>query len=150
MRLLSLAFVIIMITIVAMTGCSKKEDKAPSIQPSKQITSIEAVVKVPDNIKGKWKAVNISVYDKQKAKETTYTIGIGSTFALPNTDLSIKVETFFPNFVMKGINLTSETNDLKILLPRSKFIKDLKKLIKVGSMPCIQTWRADFRNLDFT
>lgn len=113
-----------------MTGCSKKEDKAPSIQPSKQITSIEAVVKVPDNIKGKWKAVNISVYDKQKAKETTYTIGIGSTFALPNTDLSIKVETFFPNFVMKGINLTSETNDLKNPAAQIKIYQGSKEAYK--------------------
>ena len=99
----------------AVAACSQKEEKkpAPSASQQGQVAKKEATVIVPDSVKGKWKAVKIAVTDKNNNKETVYTVTIGSTFSIPNTNLSIKVENFLPHFMMEGTTLTSQSNDPK-------------------------------------
>ncbi|WP_246037901.1 DUF2155 domain-containing protein [Geomonas terrae] len=63
-------------------------------------------------MKGKWKAVQIRVADKNAHLKKVYTLNIGSDFKLPGSDLTLKVETFLPHFVMEGTTLTSQSNDL--------------------------------------
>ena len=94
-------------------GCSKKEEKRESVSTSGQVAKKEAVVVVPDNVKGKWKAVKIAVTDKSTNKETVYTVDIGSTLVIPKSDLSIKVDNFLPHFMMEGTTLTSQSNEPK-------------------------------------
>jgi hypothetical protein len=111
--LLSLACLLLALSLVA--GCSKKEEQKPSEQaaPASGGARKESVVVVPDSVKGKWKAVKIAVNDKKSNKEDVYTITIGSTFAVPGTDLAIKVENFLPHFTMEGTTLTSQSNEPK-------------------------------------
>lgn len=96
-------------------GCSKKEEQAPPkhpVQESKPAKK-ETTVSIPASVKGKWQAVKISVTDKRNNKEAVYTINIGSTFSIPGSDFSIKVENFLPHFMMEGTTLTSQSNSPK-------------------------------------
>ena len=81
-----------------LTGCSGKEEKkAGETSPVPgHAAKKEAVVVVPDSVKGKWKAVKIAVTNKETNKEAIYTVPIGSEVAVANSGLSIRVDTFFP------------------------------------------------------
>jgi Uncharacterized protein conserved in bacteria (DUF2155) len=96
------------------SGCSKKEEPK---KPQEDATSAkdtvvrkQTEVSVPDNIKGKWKSVKISIMDKEKNKEGFVVIDIGKTMKINGTNLTITVENFFPQFIMDGTTLTSGSN----------------------------------------
>jgi hypothetical protein len=97
-----------------LAGCSKQEGQQ-AVQPSahSQQAKKEAIVVVPAIVKGKWKAVKIAVTDKEKSKETVYTVAIGASFTIPATSLTINVDNFLPHFMMDGTTLTSQTNEPK-------------------------------------
>ena len=101
--------------VLVMAACSQKEEQKPATTaaPQGQVAKKEAVVVVPNSVKGKWKAVKIAVTDKTTNKVTEYTVAIGATFALPNSTLSIKVDNFLPHFMMEGTTLTSQSNEPK-------------------------------------
>jgi hypothetical protein len=111
----SILFCAVFCGAIALVGCSKKEEKkgVPKATPSGQTVKKETSVKVPDSVKGKWKAVKIGVTDKRNNKETVYSVVIGSEFSVPNSKITIKVESFLPHFTMEGTTLTSLTNDPK-------------------------------------
>ena len=92
-------------------GCNEKENKEPAASNPKPAKAPSAVV-VPDQVKGKWKAVQIRVADKEAHLKKVYTLNIGSEFKLPGSDLTLLVEAFLPHFVMEGTTLTSQSNDL--------------------------------------
>ncbi|MBJ6798614.1 DUF2155 domain-containing protein [Geomonas propionica] len=92
-------------------GCNEKEKKEQTVAQPRVAEALSTVV-VPDQVKGKWKAVQIEVADKNAHLKKVYTLNIGSDFKLPNSDLTLKVETFLPHFVMEGTTLTSQSNDL--------------------------------------
>ena len=101
---------------IALSGCNKKEEQkagASTATSSSQVVKKETTVVVPDFVKGKWKAVRIAVTEKKSNKEIVYTVPIGSSLAIPNTTLTIKVESFLPHFTMEGTTLTSLTNEPK-------------------------------------
>jgi len=101
---------------IALAGCSKKEEKNTAVvtaTPSGQVAKKETSVKVPESVKGKWKAVKIGVTDKRTNKESVYAVAIGSEFTVPNSKLTIKIESFLPHFTMEGTTLTSLTNEPK-------------------------------------
>ena len=113
-RLTGKMLVLALIGMIAVVGCGKKEEKKPA-QPESagQVTRKETTVSVPSSVKGKWKAVRIGVTDKSANKEMVYTVEIGGTFKVPNSDLTIKVDNFLPHFVMEGTTLTSQSNEPK-------------------------------------
>jgi hypothetical protein len=105
-----------LIGVVALYGCSKKEENKPEGQAQSspgQLAKKETSVVMPEVVKGKWKAVKIAVTDKNLNKDTVYTIPIGSAFTIPNSNLTIKVESFLPHFTMEGTTLTSLSNEPK-------------------------------------
>ena len=112
---MSKGLISLMLIVACFAGCRKHDDNkvrqpaANAGQPTKK----ESVVVVPDTVKGKWKAVKIAVTDKETNKETVYTVAIGSEFTIPNTKLTVKVDTFLPNFKMEGTMLTSQSNEPK-------------------------------------
>ena len=103
--------------LAVVAGCSKNENKdssAPAVPGSSHsVTKKEAVVAVPPSVKGKWKAVKISVTNKSVNKDTVYTVAIGKPFKIPDSDLTITVDNFLPHFVMEGTTLTSQSNEPK-------------------------------------
>lgn len=101
--------------LVCCAGCSEKEEVAtPVVQPTQSHqVSREKTVSVPPAVVGAWKAVKISVIDKKRAKEGTYTVPVGGSLRVPGSPLKIEVEAFLPAFVMEGTVITSESNELK-------------------------------------
>ncbi|WP_041245212.1 DUF2155 domain-containing protein [Geotalea uraniireducens] len=121
-----------LLAMVAVAGCTKKEEKqaVESAAPKGQVTKKEAKVVVPDSVKGKWKAVKIAVTDKNTKKDTVYTVNIGSELALPNSNLTIKVENFLPHFMMEGTTLTSQSNEPKNPAAQVRVIENGKEIFK--------------------
>ncbi|HEX8960315.1 MAG TPA: DUF2155 domain-containing protein [Geobacteraceae bacterium] len=93
-------------------------------------TKKEAVVVVPDSVKGKWKAVKIAVTNKETNKETVYTVAIGATITIPNTDLSLRVGNFLPHFMMEGTTLTSQSNEPKNPAAQVQIMEGGKEIFK--------------------
>ena len=115
MRVAKLVLIPVLLLPVVLIGCDKKEEKkAGEPAPvSGHMAKREAVVVVPDSVRGKWKAIKIAVTNKETNKETVYTVAIGSEIAIPNAGLSIRVENFLPHFMMEGTTLTSQSNEPK-------------------------------------
>ncbi len=68
---------------------------------------------IPDNVKGKWKAVKILIRDKtDEEKNEIKTVELGTTFALGDGGMKVTVCPFFPNFVMDESHYTSMDNQL--------------------------------------
>ncbi len=104
-----------MMAAVVVGGCKKKEEQKPEMMPPQGMTEQkhEAVVVVPDSVKGKWKSVKISVLDKASQKKSEYDIAIGSEAPVAGSDLVIKVDNFMPDFIMNGPVRTSASNEPK-------------------------------------
>jgi hypothetical protein len=106
------SLVFVLLALLIMAGCSKKEKEGAPVAPQGQVVKKKTVV-VPDKVKGKWKAVKISVTDKRVNKDTVYDIPINKEFSIPGSNLSIRVENFLPHFLMDGTTLTSQSNEPK-------------------------------------
>ena len=108
---------------VSLSACGKQEqekpgDKGPAGQgaPGENKLALpqkgqEATVNIPADVKGKWKAIKITVEDKEKKGKKELTVNLGSEADLPGTDLKLKAVEFVPSFVMQGLNITSASNE---------------------------------------
>ncbi|WP_246140267.1 DUF2155 domain-containing protein [Geothermobacter ehrlichii] len=111
-------FVVTVFAAFGLGGCGKQEEKKPKVEarPAKtevQVRKSTTPVEVPDSVKGHWKAVKISVRDKDAGTEEVYTVDIGHSFELPGAGITFKVNAFLPHFVMDGRKLTSMSNDTR-------------------------------------
>jgi hypothetical protein len=70
----------------------------------------EMSVNVPDSVKGRWKAVVLTVQNKETGKTADYTLNLHSDFKIPNSDLKITIGDFLPDFRMEGRTITSASN----------------------------------------
>ena len=69
-------------------------------------------VRIPENVKDKWKAVKFLIKNKQDEEENKFQIvELGQTFELENGITAI-VGPFLPNFVMNELYYTSMNNQL--------------------------------------
>jgi hypothetical protein len=106
----------VVLTSALLSGCKKEEPKKPhqDATPAKDtVIRKQTEVLVPDNVKGKWKSVKLSIMDKEQNKEGYVTIEVGKTMKVNGTNLVINVENFLPHFIMDGTTLTSSTNTPK-------------------------------------
>jgi hypothetical protein len=129
----SILFCAVICGAIALAGCSKKEEKnagVPTATPSGQMAKKETSVHVPESVKGKWKAVKIGVIDKRTNKESVYDVAIGSEFKVPNSNLTIKIESFLPHFTMEGTTLTSLTNEPKNPAAQIRITENGKEVFK--------------------
>ena len=103
---------LLVLSLIAMgaAGCSERSNNKPAVS-KQQPVRVPSVVVVPDEVRGKWRAVKIAVYDKYAKKQQVYSLAIGSEFTLPGSDLSLTIENFLPHFVMEGTTLTSQSNE---------------------------------------
>ena len=124
-----LAVVCSLSLLLAVGACKKKEEQ-PAPQPS-QLPHVgqqqqgvpgqmppgrvvmpkgETNVVVPPSVQGKWKAVVIAVQDKTTKKTTEFTVDLHGKFKIPNSDLTVYVGDFLPDFQMQGLTLTSKSD----------------------------------------
>ena len=151
MRKLALVLVVAIIGGLMLGGCGKKDEKREAPKPSSEggVTKKETLVKVPDTVQGKWKAVKIAVMDKKAGKETVYAIDIGTQMPLPGSDLTLKVESFLPHFIMEGATLTSQTNEPKNPAVQIKIFEGGKEVFKGWLFTLYPTTHA-FQNPQFS
>ncbi|PLY02990.1 MAG: DUF2155 domain-containing protein [Desulfuromonas sp.] len=104
-----LSILLLLVLSLSFVGCSREEvETKPPVADAENILSR---VVVPKGVEGQWKAVRITVLDNETNEEVTYTVDIGQEFTLSSSDVRLKVNTFLPSFVMKGKNLTSNSNN---------------------------------------
>jgi len=109
------------IVVAGMTGCGGEQNAEPQSVPVQSGALEEAhgtippvgpaVVDVPEEIKGKWKAVVLTVEDRSMGTNHDYTVDLGKTLEIPDSDLTVEVNEFFPAFLMQGSNITSASNN---------------------------------------
>lgn len=107
--MLSLAILAVVTIFAACGGEKKPAETKPQTQAIPPMG--KPVVEVPEAVKGKWKAVVLSVENKETKKVTEETVALGEKYKLPGSDLSILVSDFFPSFVMQGSKITSISNE---------------------------------------
>ena len=90
-------------------GCSKEEAEKKPVADADVLLSR---IVVPDDVAGQWKAVRITVLNKENNQEDTYTVDIGYEFKVADSNVKLKVNSFLPAFVMKGKDMTSNSNRL--------------------------------------
>ncbi|MBI1922111.1 MAG: DUF2155 domain-containing protein [Geobacter sp.] len=132
MKFLLRSLIVAPLVILAIAGCSRKEEKRGPEEASgkAQVAKKEATVVVPDAVRGKWKAVKIAVTDKTTSKEAVYTVPVGEAFSVPHSNMVIKVENFLPHFIMEGTTLTSQSNEPKNPAAQVRILEDGKEIFK--------------------
>jgi hypothetical protein len=71
----------------------------------------EREVFIPDDVKGKWKAVKLLVKNKKDETRNEFKIvELGKNFTLANGTITVSVGPFFPNFVMSENRYSSMNN----------------------------------------
>ncbi|MDD5104671.1 MAG: DUF2155 domain-containing protein [Desulfuromonadaceae bacterium] len=88
-------------------------DSPITLRPAKSHSRVkEKLIIVPPEVSQQWKAVRLSIVDKVRGMESTYTLPIGSTTFIHASELSIAVDAFLPAFTMEGTTITSSSNEL--------------------------------------
>jgi hypothetical protein len=133
----SIAIISVFVLVLSFGACKKKEEKPqlPAGHPSVEggmppgsmpqagmppagmpqagapnMPKVERQVVVSKEVKAKWKAVKLAVEDKTTKKTKDYTVNIGSEFAVPGTQMIVKVVNFLPDFKMSDKEYTSLTD----------------------------------------
>ncbi len=104
---------------VSLSACGKqdKEQATPAPGAAGQTKLAlpqkgqQATVTIPPDVKGKWKAIKITVEDKKAKSKKDYTIKLGESMEIPGSKLNVKAVEFVPSFVMQGLNITSASNE---------------------------------------
>ncbi|MBF0320020.1 MAG: DUF2155 domain-containing protein [Nitrospirae bacterium] len=91
------------------------EGSAPHSAPSEghgggEKHQIEIVV--PDNVKGKWESVKLSIVDKKTNKTQAVNVKLGSEYKIPDSSITIKAGAFLPDFRMDSLTITSVSAEL--------------------------------------
>jgi hypothetical protein len=123
-RTLSIIGIIVLI-FLAIT-CTKKEEqstprvpmkKGPIIDPTalppehKVGQKVELQVVVPEEVKDKWAAVKLLVEDKKLNKSQEFTVKLGDELKIPDSNLTVKVGDFLPDFKLGAQIITSASNN---------------------------------------
>ncbi len=109
-------------------GCNQQQEQPPPAKPA--IVKKTKRIVIPDTVQGKWKAVKIAVLDKETRKQVVYTVEIGDSFAVDDSTLRVKVNTFLPAFIMDGTTLTSASNATKNPAAQIVISEDGKELYR--------------------
>jgi len=68
-------------------------------------TSLQVIV--PEEVKERWSAVRISVYDRKEQSGAVHTIPVGIRTRLGDTGLEVEIPYYLPCFMMKGCIVTT-------------------------------------------
>jgi hypothetical protein len=104
------------LAILLTLGACKKKDERPipsaSPPPGISMPTGPSQVVVPDYAKDKWNAVKLSIEDKMANESKDVVIKLGEEYAIPGSNLKVKVKEFLPDFIMDGMTITSKSVEL--------------------------------------
>lgn len=122
--------VLVFVTILLFTlgACKKKEEPVPAQKspvPSGPIVETPASppqhgtpaqktefkVVVPPDVTEMWSKVTIVITDKKKNKQEEFSVKIGDDLKIPDSNLTVKIGPFLPDFKMTGSVITSSSNE---------------------------------------
>ncbi len=123
MNKLLMTLVVLALTF-SLSSCKKPEEQQPAAKqptmPSGPIIDSKAgaphgadapktvfQVALPQEIKDQWDSVVIIIEDKKENKQTSATAKINSEFQIPDSNLTVKVGPFLPDFKMSAETITS-------------------------------------------
>jgi hypothetical protein len=122
-----LLIVIAIMLLFSFWACQKQEDQAVSEKTTSKGPIIDTPageighggegpktvfqVVVPPEVADKWTAVVIVVDDKQANTQEEFTVNIGDDLIIPDSDLTVKIGAFLPDFKMNADTITSTTAD---------------------------------------
>ena len=75
-----------------------------------QVPKVERQVVVSNEITATWKAVKLAIENKPTKTIKEYTVNIGSQLSIPNTNMTVKVKAFLPDFKMTDKEFKSASN----------------------------------------
>ncbi|HHN66347.1 MAG TPA: DUF2155 domain-containing protein [Nitrospirae bacterium] len=140
MKIKALAIILGLSLAITLGACKKKEETPPppvpkGIEPTQSPHSVvmpkgEIKVVVPDNVKGKWSSVKLSIKNKETNKEEQVTVKLHSEYQIPGTKLKIKVGDFLPDFKMDGLTITSASTEPKNPAVNVTIYENNKKVFK--------------------
>jgi hypothetical protein len=83
---------------------------APAGHP--QMGSGSRLIRVPDEVKGKWQAVKLRVEEKSGGKPPqVFTVKLGGQLGIPGSKLHVRVGEFLPALQVSGNEVTSASNN---------------------------------------
>jgi hypothetical protein len=113
-------------TLFSFAACKKNEEKVEPKGTLKQGPIVESMrtpghgssgmntnfqIEVPPEVKEKWTAVKLSFKDMAENKEQDFTAKVGEDFKIPDSDLTVKIGPFLPDFKISGQVITSASNE---------------------------------------
>lgn len=72
---------------------------------------VKREVRVPDDVKAKWKVVNLKWVDKEKKTEGLISVSVGKETPIKGTKFAIKVLVFLPHYTMYDTYVSSQSNE---------------------------------------
>ena len=89
-------------------GSGSEVKDHPTVQPAEKL---QREVRIPQNVEGKWKAVQILIRNKaDDGKSELKTVALGSSFQIADSGIKVTAGPFLPNFVMDQGTYTSMNN----------------------------------------
>ena len=81
-------------------------------RPHPQIGGTSRAVRVPDPVKGRWRAVKLVVETKGGGSPPqTITLSLGGEIVVPGSKLKLRAEEFLPALQVRGNEITSGSNE---------------------------------------
>lgn len=68
-------------------------------------------IRVPDEVKTKWKTVHLKIVDKDKNTEETFMVAVGKEATIKNTGFAVKVDAFLPHYMRFDTYISSKSNE---------------------------------------
>ncbi len=72
---------------------------------------VKREVRVPDDVKAKWKAVSLKWVDKEKKTEELISVNVGKETPIKDTNFAVKVVAFLPHYTMYDTYIGSKSNE---------------------------------------
>lgn len=74
-------------------------------------SEVKRDVRVPDEVKAKWKIISLKLLDKEKKTEDKITVAVGKDTPIKGTKLAVKVVVFLPHYTMYDAYISSKSNE---------------------------------------
>ena len=108
--------------LIGLNACTKKEQPQTPV-PGQQTmipahgdiqmpASEQMKIVIPDEIKGKWKGVILTVMDKQTMNGRDYSIPIGSKFTISGSNIEVQTGAFLPDLKIEDNIYSTESAEL--------------------------------------
>ncbi|GEM_PF-2837970 len=72
---------------------------------------VKREVRVPDDVKAKWKTINLKWVDKEKKIEELISVNVGKETPIKGTKFVIKILVFLPHYTMYDTYISSQSNE---------------------------------------